>query len=104
MPANDRRAGQAGDRGRDAGSTADLSAAQGLSAPLLNPQLELSRRDPTYRRSAMPPPKPLDATDTPEGARLAGCCLTTAPDQKRYANQYAGSITWIGRYGSAAMV
>ena len=25
-------------------------------------------------------------------------------DQKRYANQYAGSITWIGRYGSAATV
>jgi hypothetical protein len=35
---------------------------------------------------------------------LAVCPPHHGRDQKQYANQYAGSITWIGRYGSAATV
>jgi hypothetical protein len=35
---------------------------------------------------------------------LAVCPLTAAATKSKYANQYAGSITWIGRCGSAATV
>jgi hypothetical protein len=35
---------------------------------------------------------------------LAVCPPHHGRDQKQYANQYAGSITWIGRYGSVATV
>jgi hypothetical protein len=35
---------------------------------------------------------------------LAVCPVTTAATKSDNANQYAGSIIWIGRYGSAATV
>ena len=48
--------------------------------------------------------KRLSPRPIPEGAHARGLPPHHGRDQKRYPNQYAGSITWIGRYGSAATV
>jgi hypothetical protein len=51
-----------------------------------------------------PTPNRSLAAGAPESAMLGVCPLNTAATKSDNANQYAGSTTWIGRYGSAATV
>jgi hypothetical protein len=54
--------------------------------------------------SAMATPNRSLAAGATRGRDARGLPPHHGRDQKRYPNQYAGSITWIGRYGSAATV